>query len=270
MSFAQDNGYTPMTFDQIMSQIREGINAEFGTSYTPETFVGTNWYKYMYPLVQKVQEGEIKTSEIFQKLQQYIALTNQRIQRPSVSAPGIVDSFQSRGWVASVKPPDVEDAGLIYICVDVDDQAPDYSEKKLEICNLIKDFIAAGIVSQGTEVESLVLSNGQSFDFAFNLPNRIPVLLKLTCTVSQNNLLAIPNDEVIRQTVFDQIKARYRLGWDFEPQRYFTLNDAPWASTVLLEWSDDNGGNWYSTVYSAEYTDLFEFGINDIQVVVSS
>lgn len=269
MSFAQDNGYTPVDFETLMDFIRQGINTQFGTSYTPESFLGTNWYKFAYSIVQKVQEGEIKTSEIFLKLQQYIALTNERIQRPSVSHPGLIDSFTAAGYVASVKPPAEADAGQLFICVDVDDGADDYAEKKLEICTLIKDFVAAGVVTQGTEVENIVLSNGQGFDFKFDLPNRIPVLIKLTAKISVNNLITIPSDEDIRFAIFQNINSRYRLGWNFEPQRYYGLSDAPWAGELVLEWSDDNGLNWYDEVFEATYTDLFEFGLEDITVVIN-
>lgn len=267
MSFAQDSGYTPQTIQEIMEEVRLGVNTQFGTTYTTETFLGTNWYKYFYALVQKFQENEVKTSEIFQKLQEYIALTNDSIQRPSVSNPGIIDSFADNDWVASVKPPVEIDAGKIFICVDVDNTDPEYADMKLEICNLIKDFIAAGIVSMGDQVESIVLSNGQSFDFKFALPERLSAELRLTLVTSENNLELIPSDEVIRQKVFDNIAARYRLGWNFEPQRYYQLSDAPWAESVLLEY--DIGGGFVSTVYNADFDQIFDFDLEDIQVVIS-
>lgn len=269
MSFAQDSGYTPVPFNTLMDFLRQGVNEQFLTAYTTETFVGTNFYKYFYALAQKSLENETKTAEIFQKYQQYIALTNEKIQRPSVSMPGIIDSFASKGYVASVKPPVDADAGKISICVDLDSGASDYADKKLEVCTLIKEFIAGGIVSQGDQVESITLDNGQSFDYKFSLPNPTPVLLKLTAVESENNLLAVPSDEVLRQTVFDQVNARYRLGWNFEPQRYFTLSDAPWAGEVTLEYSDDDGETWSSDIFDASYTDLFTFGLEDIEVVIS-
>lgn len=269
MSFAQDNGYTPQTILQLIDFVRQGINDQFGTSYTTDSFVGTNWYKYFYTLIQKIQENETKTSEIFAKLQTYISLTNEKIQRPSVSFPGLVDSFTSQGFVVSVKPPADADAGKIFICVDLDSDAPDYGAKKLQVAGLIRDFVAAGLVSQGSEVSAITISNGQSFDFKFNLANEIPVLLKMTAVTSENNLLSIPEDTVIRQKIFDDISAAYRLGLNFEPQRYFNLSDALWAATVVLEWSDDAGSNWHSTVYDAAYTDIYTFGLEDIAVVIS-
>ncbi len=269
MGFAQDSGYTPASFEEIMSFIREGVNTQFSASYTEETFVGTNWYKYAYQIAQRVEQGEIKTSEIFQKLQLYIQLTNERIQRPSVSYPGLIESFEANDFIASVKPPEEVDAGKIFICVLLDDAADDYAEKKLEVCNLIKDFVAAGMISMGTEVESITLSNGQEFDFKFNLPVKTPILLRLTGTKSRNQVLTVPADEVIRQQIFDNVNARYRLGWDFEPERYYGVSDALWANDVTLEWSDDDGANWHPEVFVAEYTDLYTFGLEDISVVLT-
>ena len=48
MSFAQDNGYIPETFDEIMDAFRLEINSQFGTTFTEENFVGTGWFKYAY------------------------------------------------------------------------------------------------------------------------------------------------------------------------------------------------------------------------------
>jgi hypothetical protein len=45
------------------------------------------------------------------------------------------------------------------------------------------------------------------------------------------------------------------------------LPDAPWAKTVLLEWSDDAGANWHSTVFDSDYDDLFEFSEANVSIV---
>ncbi len=266
MTFSQEQGYTPVSFTTMMAAVREAINLQFGLTYTEGTFVGTNYYKYFYVLLQKVVENETKTAEIFVKLQEYIASTNARIQRPSVSLPGIIDSFTANGLVASVRKNAEEDAGKVAVCVDTDEDALDYAAKRLIICNFLKDFVAAGMVFEGTETESITLTNGQAFDFSFFLPERTAVQLKLTLTTSDNQDVVLPSDEDLRQAVFDNIAARYRLGWDFEPQRYFTQVDAPWAATILLEY--DDGGGYSSDVFEAEFTDLYTFGLDDITVLV--
>lgn len=270
MSYAQENGYTPMTFNEIMNRLREKLNIDFNKDYTEQSFVGTNWYKCFYGQVQIMQENEIKTSEIFAKLSQYIDQTNMKIQRPSVSYPGMIEAFESRGFLISLKKMVIEDAGTISICVAVDNTATDYPEKKTEIAHLINLFVAGGIISQGTEVEDIVLSNGQTFEFKFFLPNPIPIKLRATLKISENNLQAVPDDETLRHLIFDNINERYKMGLDFEPQRYLNFCDATWASTVLLEYSLDNGSNWSSSVYASAFQDLFTFTLNDIAVIINS
>lgn len=269
MGFAEDTGYTPSTIEELMLPVMENINTQFGTTYTAETFIGTNFYKYFYALMQEFQENDIKTSEIFLKLQQYFVTTNETISNPVVTNPGLVRVLGDAGYVASVKPPIDADAGKVYICVNVDDGADDYDETKLEIATIIKDSVVAGVITQGGEVESIVLSNGQAFDFKFSLPTEIPVLLKLTMTISENNQYVIEDDEVVKALLLEQINARYSLGKNFEPQKYFSVADAPWCSDILLEWSDDAGANYQPDVYDADFDDLFTFDLGDITLVVT-
>lgn len=151
MSFSEENGYIPVPIESIMAGFMAGINNEFGTTYTIETFAGTNFYKYFYAIAQLVQKNEVKTSEIFLKLQEYFRATNERVLRPNTTAPGIVDYFQARGYLVSVKPPIDADAGKLYLCVDVDETDPDYAAEKLLLCGYVKDCCVAGVVSQGTE-----------------------------------------------------------------------------------------------------------------------
>ncbi len=362
------------------------INVQFGTSYTYETFVGSNFYKYFYALAQKVQENEIKTSEIFAKLTQYFVITNESIQRPVGTNPGIIERFAREAFIASVKPTTDVDAGKIFICVQVnpglkasgnatitnfanlisgtDDSITiegtsftaqagaatpgagtfqavtsnevtaqslatqinshavtsllvratrngamvelvavrggtdgndinisytnndanvgatvsgaaltggtdddNYEEIKDEIGGIIRDSVSAGIVTQGSEVETLVLSNGQSFDFKYSLPLEYEVFLKLTLTLSENNQVVIGSPDDVKQTLLDNIAARYRLGKNFEPQRYFNQADAPWTSQVLLEWSIDGGNTYSSSVYDSDFDELFGIDLANITLV---
>jgi hypothetical protein len=267
MGFSSENGYTAPTVQEIMTDIMGEINTQFGTSYTYETFVGTNFYKYFYALAQRVQENEIKTAEIFLKLQQYFDVTNESIQRPVATNPGIIEALSREGYTASVKPMVDIEAGELSICVDVDDTDPEYSATQLDICTIIKDSIAAGIVTNGTETENIVLTNGQDFDFSYFLPNRIPILLKLTLTLSENNQELILSPEEVKEILIANIESKYHLGKNFEPQTYFTILNAPWCSQVLLEWSDDAGASWESAVFDAEFDDLFDYALEDITVV---
>lgn len=267
MSFAKDAGYFPNTISQLMEIVRANVNEQFGTTYDTDTFLGTNFYKYFYALIQRLQENEIKTSEIFLRLQEYFVITNESIERPNTTHPGLVDYFLNAGYRASTKKPIDADAGKLYVCVDTDELAVDYAAVKLAICNLVKDCCVAGVVSQGSEVEAITLPNLQSFDFKFNLPNRQPILLRLTLTISDNNEFVIDSDAVVAQRLFDNINAKYRLGLDFEPQRYFSVVDGPWASEILLEYSTDAGSTYTSNVFAAVYDDLLTFDLGDIEVI---
>ncbi len=267
MSFAQDTGYVPLSIPQLMDVVRVNVNTQHSTSYTAETFIGTNFYKYFYGLIQRLQENEVKTSEIFQRLQEYFVITNERLSRPNTTAPGIVDYFAARDYLVSVKPPLDADAGKLFVCVDVDDGADDYADQKLALCGYIRDCCVGGVISQGTETEELTLSNSQAFTFKYNLPDKIPVLLKLTLTLSENNDFAIQSPEWVKERLMENIAAKYKLGKNFEPQRYFSVVDAPWASEVLLEWSDDAGSNWSDDVFDADYDEVYDFAAGDISIV---
>lgn len=274
MSFSQENGYVPSSIETLMDLVRQGVNSSFGLSYTPETFVGTGWYKYFYVLIQKLQQNEVKTSEIFIKLQEYFNVTNEKISRPVVTNPGLIDKLLTEGFVASVKPMIEGDAGKIHVCVDVDDDDEDYAETKLAICTLIKDSTVAGAVTQGTESESIVLTNGQSFDFKYNLPYRIPVWLRLTVTLSENNQVVISSPDAQKALLLANIAAKYKLGKNFEPQKYFGIIDAPWASTVLLEWTDDvtdgeldMDATWHDELFDADYDELFDIALERVTLV---
>jgi len=267
MSFSSENGYLPASFDSIMERMRLEVNAQYGTSWTAENFVGSNWYKLLYAPAQEMHLDEVKTAEIFLKLQQYFAVTNETIQRPVATAPGIIEALEREGWVASLKAPLDADAGKLYLAVDVDNTLPNYADLKLEINTLISESVAAGIVTQGDQVNTIVLSNGQPFDFKFKRPNYITPKLRLTLTLSDNNQEVVGDPDDVKSLLISNIMARYRLGRDFEPQKYFTTTDAPWTSQVLLEYSLDDGATWLSVIYEANYDDLFKILLANITIV---
>lgn len=267
MGFSLDEGYVPLAIPDIMALIMTGWNTQFGTSYTAETFAGTNAYKYFYALAQEAERNDIKASEIMLKVQDYFKFTNETILNPKVTPNGVIDALKAEGYIASLKPIIEADAGKSYICVDVDDTDPDYDDIKLEICTLIKNYIVAGVVTVGTEVETLTLTNGQQFDFKYNLPDRVEVKLKLTITTSRNNQTVIASPEDQKSKLLANIQALYSLGLDFEPERYYTTVDAPWAGDILLEYSLDDGATWEDDTYEALYDDYFTVLLENIQLI---
>lgn len=65
----------------------------------------------------------------------------------------------------------------------------------------------------------------------------------------------------------DNINALYGLGKDFEPEKYFTSADAPWASDIYDEYSVDAGANWEDVTYEAEYDELFVIDLANITLI---
>jgi hypothetical protein len=266
MGFSADSGYVPVSIDDIMTSVMDGINTQFGTSYTLETFVGTNFYKYFYAIAQRIQTNEVKASEVFLKLQDYFKFTNETILNPKVTPNGIIDALLAAGYEASVKPMIDADAGKCSICVNVDSGAGGYAATKLAINTLIKDLVVAGVVTQGSESSTLTLTNGQSFAFKYSLPDTTRTYLKLTVTLSNNNQGVVGTPEDQKQALLANIAAQYGLGHDFEPERYFTIADAPWASNIKLEYSDDNS-TWLTAVYEADFDELFTFDLADVTLI---
>lgn len=269
MSFSEENGYTPTSIEDLMDLVRLEINEEFNTTYTSENFVGTGFYRVYYALIQKLQENEVKTSEIFAKLQLYIPTINAMISRPVTSAPGLVDKLAAEGYLASVKQATEGEAGQTHVCVDVDENADDYAATKLDICTILSQSVIAGNPTFGTESEAIVLSNGQSFDFKYHLPTRIPIILNLIVPVSENNQFVIDSPENTALKLFSNINERYKLGMNFEPQKYFDIDDAPWSSGITLRYSVDDGENWLTSVFDADFDEVLTFGLEDIEVTES-
>lgn len=281
MGYSQENGYIPVDVATIMADIMAEINTQFSTTYTMETFVGTGFYKTFYALAQKAQANEVKTSEIFQKLQQYFVVINAMISRPTVTNPGIVEKIKAEGFIASLKPMIEADRGKINVCVDLDADDPDYASKKLFICTLVSTITAGGCVTQGAESQSIVLPNGQAFDFKYHLPTRIPVWLRLTITLSENNQLVIGDPDDTKLLLMTNIAEEYQLGKNFEPQRYFQISDAPWGASVLLEWTDDvtetspgsgvytldGGAVWNTTVFNSDFDEIFNYALERLTLV---
>ena len=264
MGYANETGYVPVTFNGLMDLVMEGANTQFGTSYTSETFVGTDLYKYMYAAVQKMSEVETKASEVFLKVQTYFDTTNEMIQRPATTPDGIVDTFLSNEFEASVKPMIEADAGMANICVNVDDTLAGYADLRAEIAEIIRTLNIAGVVTVGTETELITLTNGQEFDFNFHLPNKFDIHLKLTLTTSRNNRSVILTPEESKATLLENVAAEYKMGLDFEPERYFTKTDAPWASDILLEYRKDVPAT--GTIEITNYANLLDDVPDEITV----
>jgi hypothetical protein len=269
MSFNEEFGYVPATFNENMALVREAINIQFGLSYTEESFVGTNWYKFAYVFCQRVNLFNVKMSEIFTKLQEYITEVNLKVLQPATTYDGLIAALDELGYTASVKPIlDATDAGILSIAVDVDESATDYTAVKAMILEKLDEYVSAGCFFTGDQTGSVVIDNGQTMPYAYHLPNRIPVKLKIEITTSPNSQEVVPPNEDIRIKAVPLILSRYRMGWNFASDRVLTTVDFPFAETIQVDYSVNDDGTWTSAVFVSNFDDLFEFNIEDVTVLV--
>lgn len=254
MSFNLINGYNPRDFDSIVSEFREAINSEYGLKMTAEQFKGSNWYKLIYSASQLIETVEGNISELSNKMIDYIRKTNEDIQLPKSTIDGLQEHLLSDlGLISSVKPSTASDAGKLYIAVDVDNTASDYTEKKQNILKSLKKYCTAGLYFTGSERGDLVASNGQSFTFGYDLPEIVNMQVRITVTISDSTTSVILNSAQIKSIFEENFKKMYRLGFDFEGDRYLDIrNDLPFASKILIEWST-NGTSWSSGIWQSAY-----------------
>lgn len=269
MPYTNKNGYVPHTMEEVMQLILLDINAQFNTSYSYDQFVGTGFYKFFYVLAQRIVALSVSFAEVYAKLQDYVRFMNEQINAPAVSPESALKILRTAGFTASVRPVTQDTAGELAFCVDLDDKLPNYAAQKQRVLDILKTCTAGGIYFAGTETGTSVLSNGQAMPYAFYLPTRYDVKLKLTISTSVSAGVSTPTTGEIKQTLLSNLSELYRLGINFEPEKYFTISrDAPYAAAVKLEYQKEAGGAWASSVYAADFKDLFVFDEENIDVVV--
>ena len=124
---------------------------------------------------------------------------------------------------------------------------PNYSSTKQEIIDRIGKYLTTGLKFYGTETGSRVAANGQSFEYKYFLPTFIDFKIKITVTISQNTKSPILNTNQIRDIFNAKFEELYKLGLNFEPEKYLEIErDLPFVSDILLEYSEDDGATWDS------------------------
>lgn len=271
MSYTVTNGYTPQSYEAILSAVVSEVNNQFGTSYSNEQFEGTNIWKVFYTGIQELLKIENKISELSSKLQDYIRTQNEELLIQRSSVDGFIQGIEEElNIISSIRPIETEDeAGTLAVAVDLDSDSEDYSDKKNQIIERMHKWLTAGLFYEGTERGQVTATNGQEFEYGFNLPTETPLKINIRITVSDNKSLFVLTTNEIKEKFIANFKEKYRLGFDFEPQTYLCLDkDLPFASAYEVEYSTDGGSSYKNEVLKAMYDEKFVFGPDDVIVEV--
>lgn len=268
MSFNLENGYTPRDIDAIISDFREAVNSEYGQKMTADQFKGSNWYKLIYAASQLVATAEGHTAELSNKMIDYIRKTNEDIQLVKSSVDGIMWHLKKDlDLVSSVKPTTADDAGYLYITVDIDKTAADYADKKQQILEKLKEYCTAGLFFNGAESGEVVASNGQPFIFGYDLPVIVDMQVRIKVTISDNTTAYIMNNQTIKEKFLENFNSMYKLGLDFEGDRYLCAReDLPFASKIVIEWRIGDSGNWSAEVWESAYNQ--KLNLTSVEVII--
>lgn len=267
MSYTITNGYIPRDYTTILQECVNIINEQFETNYTLQTFEGTNLWKFVYAIIQEIMTVENNIAELSAKLQDYIRTQNEALIIPRSSPDGITQTLKDElGLEASVKPTESNDAGRVFIAVDVDNTAEDYAATKQKICNIFARDMGAGLYYGGTETAAVTEINGQQFYYAYVLPTAVPLSVKIQVKVSDNTTNFVETPTQIKEKFLENFKKMYRLGYDFEPSIYLCRDDLNFASQIYTTYS--TGGAYTSSIYNAAYNEKITIDPADIEVTV--
>lgn len=268
MSFSLESGYTPRDFDTIVSEFRQNINEEYKQNLTADQFKGSNWYKLIYSAAQLIATAEGNTAELANKLIDYINKVNEEILLPKSSVDGVMYHLKKDlGLISSVKPTEEADRGYFYIAVDVDNESPDYAQTKQNILAKLMKYCTGGLYFKGSESGQVIASNGQPFTFGYELPTIVDMWVRITPTISDNTTAFIQNSSQIKEKFLENFNSMYKLGLDFEPEKYLDIrNDLPFASQIKIEWSINEGSSWSEEVWKSAYNQ--KLNLSNVEVVI--
>lgn len=271
MSFSVTNGYSPRSYETILADCVAVVNKEFGTSYTSQTFVGTNLWKYLYATIQGMMTIENNISELGVKLQDYIRTQNEELIIHRSSVDGIMQAIKDElNLVSSIKPVESSaDAGEIYLAVDIDNEGADYAQQKQKILDTLHKYMTAGLHYNGTESGTVTATNGQVFNYAYELPTEKALKIKIQVKVSENTNLFVETTNSIKEKFLENFAELYRLGYDFEPQQFLNISrDLPFASEITIQYSTNDGSSWETEILESDYKTKFTIAYADVEVEV--
>lgn len=271
MSYTVTNGYSPRDYETILAQCVQIVNEQFGTSYTNQSFTGTNLWKYLYATIQGLMTVENNIAELGVKLQDYIRTQNEELIIHRSSTDGIMQAIKDElNLVSSIKPVErAEDAGKIYLAVDVDNEGTDYAQQKQKILDTLHKYMTAGLHYNGTESGTVTATNGQVFNYAYELPTEKALKIKIQVKVSENTNLFVETTNSIKEKFLENFAELYRLGYDLEPQQFLNISrDLPFASEITIQYSTNDGSSWETEILESDYKTKFTIAYADVEVEV--
>lgn len=271
MTYTVTNGYSPRSYETILNECVQIVNQEFGTSYTSQSFTGTNLWKYLYATIQGLMTVENNIAELGVKLQDFIRTQNESLIIPRSSYDGIMQIIKDElGLVSSIKRIEEEtEAGQIFLAIDINNTSDDYADRKAQIFKILHENMGAGLFYNGTETGQVTASNGQVFNYAFDLPAETPLKVKIKVRVSENSTLFVETPIEVKNKFLANFAKFYRLGYDFEPQIFLCRDrDLPFASEINISYSTDDGTEYKTGILEAMYDEKFTIAPDDVEVEV--
>lgn len=269
MTYTVTNGYSPRSYETILAECVQVVNEQFGTSYTSQSFTGTNLWKFLYATIQGLMTVENNIAELGVKLQDYIRTQNESLIIPRSSYDGIMQIIKDElGLVSSIKRiEDEAEAGQIFLAVDVDNTSDDYADRKAQIFKILHENMGVGLFYNGTEQGQVTASNGQVFNYAFDLPSETALKIKIQVRVSENSTLFVETPVEIKNKFLANFAKFYRLGFNFEPQIFLCRDrDLPFASEINISYMTN--GEYKTDILEAMFDEKFTINPDDVEVEV--
>lgn len=267
--FDDSKGFIPSTVTDNIQTYYEKLTAEFSElNISYEAFTGSKEYELFYTAAQVDAQQQAYFSETFEKIKDYITLKNEKIQRPTPINDRIVDFFVNKyGFKTSVRPPTQETRGILAICLDY---TSDGSTLDQAIADDILKFCAIGSIwTEGDISKISTISNGQPFTINWTSAKPKTAEFRYTIVRSRNSQFSEMPIIDIRKLFLENFEERNALGLDIEPQAYLSLEDLPWASSIIGERKIDADPDFTTTVYKSNYDDLFTATLEIENIIVT-
>ncbi len=253
------------TVEQNIELYYQAYIKEFG-AISRTRWEGSKEYEIAYANAQRDFENALVFEQTLEKVFNSIDEINQQIKRPAVLHSRVAERFLEDGYIAQIRRADLATKGIVAICVDY---TPD-PEQNLFIGELIVDeMLPAGQHMEGTIIQNVVLSNGQSVAATWKDPVQNDVDWKIELTVDQNSQYPVDTVDIIVERFLANFAAQNGLGNNITPEAYYQIaRDAPWASKIVSTYDLNTSGIYVPDVYTANYDDKFNATLVNVNVTI--